>query len=291
MSQFDKKLPRREIAALWSIIGWFANAPIVTSDSDYKAQNLFISLIQSNYGIFPHNISSQNHPPSPKYINVCCQEVKYLASLISSKTIGTSPDLDSLVINIIKTTVELDSKSLHTRSNTSNSISLDAILSKYWCGFLLTPDPKIEGFISCWTPFELSSLLAGDGTTNTLQLSPSTRLLQVCSFMLQVYITIAMPKKAKWNRLYSALDEVISNLQKNALNHKETSVAADEVDAFASAFSSIDEFTREKRVDNPISAYFREVSCYIVISCLIARKHSFSNKIEIGLNKVTRAKV
>jgi hypothetical protein len=113
--------------------------------------------------------------------------------------------------------------------------------------------------------------------------------------MLKAYAALAMPKKAKWKRLSGTLDSLIYSCQKKAQEFEaEPKTAGQDGDfgaAFGSAFPAINEFTCDKRFDSPRDAYFRESSCFLLLSCLIARRHSSSAGVEIALNKKTREQV
>lgn len=296
LKKFGQRISRREIHALWCIIGWFSSSPLLPTDEDGAIINTLLTLmIDNDCGTLPQDIAPLQHPPNPIRIDTCCQEVEWISLLISSKIIGTATDLDSLVTNILSSAVQLGSsdKRLSTLFESYN-FSTNAFVSNNW----RMQDSKTDDRGQCSSLSELSSFLVDNETTKSWCLAPSTRLLQVCYSMLQAYAILAMSKRAKWNRLHRSLIAVISTFQKcaleseansnnNAINPKDNDIGS----AFANVFMKMDEFTHEKRIDSAISAHFRESSCYTIFSCLIARRYSPKAFIELGLNKTTREKV
>lgn len=257
---------------------------------------MLTTILQSNCGIFPSEVTITQLPPNPSHIDTFCREINWVASLISSQSLGKT-DLDSFVTTVIGRAASLESakKRLGTFSGNTDS---NAVVSKYWHELQLHPDNHTS---TCYS-FELSSLLTADEFSKPLCLVPSTRLQQECARMLQAYAMLAMPKKPKWIRLNRALDGIISSLQKDALKsdarekpseEQKNSLNDDIASAFAAQFGDMNEFTRETKVYSPLSAYLRETSCYIILSCLMARKNIDVplTHVDIGLNKSTREMV
>ena len=300
LKKFGQKISRREIHALWCMIGWYSSSPTLPTDLDgAKTRALLTLMIENNCGTLSKVVAPLPRPPDPRHIETCCQEIGWISLLISSKIIGTATDLDSLVTNALNRAVQLSSsdKRLCTLFDTNNNFSANAIVSNYWHSDIIKQSAKTDDR-GQWPSFELPSFLVDDKTAKSWCLAPSTRLLQVCCSMLQAYAALAMSKKPKWIRLHRSLDAVISTFKKDALeseaksndnvnSHQGTDIGS----AFANVFLKMDEFTHEKRIDSPVSAHIRESSCYVMFSCLIARRYSPSAFVEIGLNKGTREKV
>eukprot|EP00804_Cyclotella_cryptica_P012098 CCRYP_009812-RA/>CCRYP_009812-RA protein AED:0.01 eAED:0.01 QI:43/1/1/1/0.75/0.8/5/982/2365 len=290
LSEFGRNIPRREIHALWYMIGYFSSTPTISTYLDCKhTRSILASLIQYNCGIFPKDYFPPHQVPNAFHIDTCCQEIEWTAILISSKSLGHLPDLDSFVVYLIDRAVQLNSRHEIVNSFSSlNDKSVRKILSKYWHCPGMNPDPQVADYRSCMDSFELLSLLVADERSEIWCLPPSTRLVQNCTSMLKVYAELAMSKKAKWNRLSGTVNSLISSLQKKAQECETKPNTAGQNDDFGSAFPAIDEFTCDKRFDSPHCAYFRECSSFMLLSCLIARRHSSSGGVEMALNKKIR---
>ena len=275
-------MPRREIDALWCLVGWFSSTPTLIESDCTKMRHLLTFMIESNCGILTKDVAPNGHPPNPLHIEACCIEIKRIAILISSKSLTT--DLDSFISTLTEKSLQLDSRNKTIDASSSNA-SLDAAMSKYWDEIAISPNPQIENYARCRFTFELSTMLIADTTDETWGLVPSTHLIQTCCYILKQYAMLAMQKKPKWVRFNRSIDAVIINL----LNEKE--VQSKPVDEFAAAFSVIGQLN-QKEV-NSIIPYFRESSCFIILSFLLARigSTSLASHVNIGLNKSTREKV
>jgi hypothetical protein len=282
LGMFEHDIPRREIDALWCMIGWFSSTPTLAMACCTKSIiKLLTLMLQCNSGIFPNNAPPHQLTPDPKHMETCCREIEWVATLISSKSLGEVPDLDSFVIDSFNKAVRLESK--NKKQGTMSSQCNDWFDVMMLNELASTPYPQMEDCTSSIVLFELSSLLVPDETTNW-RLAPSRHLIQTSSLMLKEYTALAMPKKAKWKRFSRNLDAVLSTLKKDAIDSEIKSAGEIGLD-FASAFST-DE-------DNQLSSHLRETSCFIILSCLIARSNSTSatSHVEVGLNKHTREQV
>jgi hypothetical protein len=293
-------------------VGWFANTPTLSNKRlDVYDGSLMSMMTQSSGGILPKDSAFSPLLPNPSHIEQCCLEIGWIATLITSQSLGNKSDLDGFVTYVINKAARLESRAKKPFLS-STKASIDEIVSQFWHGVALKSDPQREDYSCCSFPFELSSLLVPNEMTEALILSPSTPLLQACSLMLQVHAIKATQKKALWNRLWKALDTIITGFKKDALE-SETKTTTPKIDEkkspqdggdlmsqFASLFGSdgkADQVSCEKEVNDSQSAYLRESSCFIILSCMIARSKSNSSLIHlnpdmnIGLNKTTREKV
>lgn len=309
LTGFGNNISRKEIDALWSIVGWFANTPTLWIDYDTtKARSLLSIMTRSSGGILPEDSPSFQLPPNPSHIEQCRHEIGWIATLISSQSltssqsVGNKNDLNSIVTYLIDNAVRLESRAKKPSFSSANT-SVDEIVSQYWNGVVLKSDPQREDYSSCSFHFDLQSLLVPDKTTEKLILSPSTHLLQVCTRMLQVHATKAIQKRAQWNRLYNgdnALVTIISGFKKDAAESDTKTTAAPRIAAnngddvmaqFASSFGSdpkVDQVSRKKEVEDSLSAYLQESSCFIILSCIIAISNSNSSLVRV--DKDTRKK-
>ena len=246
-------------------------------------KSLLAIMIESNCGILTKDAALNRNPPNQLHYEACCQEIERIAILISSKSFTT--DLDIFLAKLIEKALHLDSRNRIIDALSSNAFT-DSAMSKYWDGIPLSPHPQIEDYRThCRFPFELSTVITADKTDETWCLAPSTRLLKSCCHMLKQCATLAMQKKPKWVRFIRAVDALIANLQKEEVTESKP------VEDFAAAFSITSKLNQKE--DDSIIPYFRESSCLIILSCLLAREYSTSSAlhVNIGLNKSTREKV
>jgi hypothetical protein len=277
---------------MWFVICYFSSNPTHATSDDKKTISMLSSIVHSNCGIFPKDQPPSELPAHKEHISTCCKEIEWIATLISCKSLGYLPDLDGFLSDLIQNAVQLESRDNRLCCLTSFSNgSIEQLVRTSWHAACRVED------------VELPSFLVADERSVGWGLAPSTRLLQSCSLALKSYASLAIQKKAKCKRLTGSLNALISAFDNKALEFEANEDAApettvnvtDEVDdfgnAFASAFTEINEFTRDRKVDTPHAAYFRESACCIILSVLSARRESTAAGIDIGLNKATRERV
>ena len=298
LSLWSRGMPRKEVEALWSIIGFATNGPISPSAKDFKhSQSLLSAMMYYNRGTLSKvNANDANQlPPSKDHLDRCSKEISWICNLISSKSFGTLPpnDMDKFVMNIIHKAVMLEASivSLNTLPTVANGI-VDDVVIKLWksssCDVGFVDSDAISH------PNVLDSIFVSSGPNEAWNLTPSTRLLQRCVTLIATYASMIISKKVRWKGFSKLLSSTVAGFEKKAEEFElkpegsknENSVS----DAFARNFSE-DTSTRNSEIVSDGSAFFREIACYLLLGCVMARRNVTVSGVGIALDKRLREQV
>jgi hypothetical protein len=294
-----KNIPRQEINAFWTTIGFFADSSPLPNVEKEKGLAKFVQkLLQSKCGVLPRNLKSTSIPASEIHLDRCLHEIKWLCHLLSNSMLGEVPFEAHFVPGIVKRAISLESSNvmLHLRA-TAPQEKMDRVMRQMWTSSSLgSSDQVLVGL----TYFD--SFFTQNKIDDVWCFAPSTSLSQTCAALVEHYAVVASGKttKAHWNNFASEVDKMASTLVADA-KAADTKMTAgpkssqtnDIGTSFALLFPDLEGFSEKKSSTSPTGAYLRESACFSLLACVIASTRSdvFIPNANIALNKTFREKV
>ena len=291
---YHKNIPRQEINALWSTIGFFATASPTPSKKKEKMLAGFVqSLLQSKCGIFHSNIKIAGFPASEKHLDTCLHEMKWICSLLSRSMLGELSFAANFVPGIAKKAILLESTNvILPMHSTATEEQVDRVMRQMWTSSSLT-----SMYQTCNGP-AFESLFTQSRVDDVWCLAPSTSLSQTCIHLMNIYTVTASKKttRAHWNNFSREVDNLASALVKKATEantRPQPSKSNDVGASFADLFSELEDFSESESTASPTGAFLRETACFALLACISAgtQSDSFIPTQNIALNKRFREKV
>jgi len=294
-----KNIPRQEINALWTTIGFFADAsPLPNKEKEKRLAKFVQKLLQSKCGVLPRTLKSAGIPASEVHLERCLHEIKWTCHLLSNSMLGEVPFEADFVPGIVKRAILLESSnvSLHMRP-TAPQEKMDRVMRQLWTSSSLgSSDQVLVGL----TYFD--SFFTQNKIDDTWCFAPSTSLSQTCASLVECYAVVASGKttKAHWNIFSREVDKLATTLVANAKKADmevkggpKSSQTNDIGTSFAHLFPELEGFSEKEFVASPTGAYLRESACFSLLACVIAstQSDSFIPNANIALNKTFREKV
>ncbi len=298
---FNHKIPREKIEAIWSIIGFCSCCSTLMAQSalDFKQpQMLLARLIFCDCGSLPN--SEQQLPPCRLQVNTCSKEIKWIASLLSSRLLGDLPSMDSFLKQIIAKSVTLEAYdvvlSLLPSAPQAKVNKAVKQLWEYSCvnGVSAEIGSELQAHL-----MDVNSIFSANETNNVYRLSPSSVLLQRCVSLAASYATMTMIKNTRWKSFRTMLLSLASGFVGKALeiesNHGQSNGATIRTDDdYTAMFQSIIESATKIQIEvSPVSSHLREAACYLILSGVVARSqfNAAGEGNNFHLNKALRENV
>lgn len=282
MSKFGHSIPRAEINAVWSIIAFFSDSSSLITYADSKEfRSVLSTLIHYNCSILP-KYTQCNLPTHPSHVETLSAEMNHISVLLSSSILGRLPDLDSFISRIVDEALTLESmdKNLNVLPTMATDGTENRAVMQLWNASDMTQCAQSSRLVQA----DLSKVI-GFEASKAWGLSPSTQLLQNCCVLTKVYASLTLTKKARWKRFSGVLNSLVDSLHRRA-----TDLESKEYDAS-------DDFARHVCGAEFLSlaqdsAYYREASCFLLLSSVIARMNNTQGLgVDIALNKKLRERV
>jgi hypothetical protein len=292
-----KNIPRKEINALWTTIGFFTDvSPLPSKEKEEKVARFVKSLFETPCGVLPRNLKNTGIPASESHLDRCLHEMRWLCQLLSKPMLGNLRFEDSFVPGIVQRAVLLESNSviIHMRP-TAPQLKLDSLMRQLWVSSSLgSSDLNLDGLLS------FTSLFMQNKIDDTWCFVPSTSLMQTCARLLESYAINASGSatKAHWNNYARKVDQLAATLVAKEVDKEENtepkSVEVNDVGASFAHFSPV--LARFGEIDAaacPTGAYLREAACFSKLACVIAgsKSHAFIPTASVALNKRFREMV
>ena len=292
MSHFKNDLPRCEVQALWSILGFVAatDSRSVVKSSDADACWRFASKLALN-GTRACKTKAgsaeddQHLPPSASQLDCCQTEVSFLASLLQASAATKWEKHDTIVVEIFKRAIALQADD-YAVNRASNAKVLPAFENRknemkkmrhLWGGVAAAT----ESLSRVDSAAVYNTLDTGDDAVAKLfgqpAVLPASLISRQCLGLLWAWIHKIPAKKALFNRFVSTVRTLAQFFADQALgaekNEKGTEKSAEAAtpDLFALAFSDAAPAARES-AQNRKSLYMKEVAAYIKIVSAVAVK-------------------
>ena len=310
MKYFKYMLPRREIEAAWSIIGFVSRCAttngLISTPNVKPPQDLLCWLLHCNCGTLPNRddqLPPSNHqlPPSKFQVDTCSKEITWVGTLLSSKMLGDLPLLDSVVKQIIERSVMLEAfdNVLNMLPSSVDQVKIHQAVEQLWRYSCITGSSvKLELDLGIGL---MNSLSMDQGKYDVCSIMPSAVLLQRCVSLAVRYAMITMTKKPRWKgfraillSLASEFDKRASELEEKSENRKAACMGALTADDHCQMMQQIIETaTKLPVVDSAISSHFREAACHVMLAGVVARsRHNAPGEgNHFTLNKDFRDKV
>lgn len=262
------KIPRQEIEAAWSMIGFLSCSAPNSLSSEKHRGHLHRLLSKINYISRCSALHGSQLPPPKLQIDTCTKEMEWVYSLLSSKILAVESSTDEFIQEVIPRAVMLEEfdEVLNLLQTTLPATTKEVIkLWKYSCmtGSSLGVEADIQPDIIN---------LDTDKSRNACSLMPSTALLQRCTSLAATYANMAMAKTNRWDCFRKILLKSVKDFEKEATGLEEkASGTSNTTDAFTAMFQSIEKATEIATVESPVSAHKREAGCYLMIAVVIAR--------------------
>eukprot|EP00986_Skeletonema_menzelii_P008266 scaffold3436_cov156-Skeletonema_menzelii.AAC.13 len=295
---YNKNLPRQEINAIWTTIGFFADASPIPSKKKEKMLAVFVQgLLQSKYGVLSTNTKNTGIPANDIHLDRCLHEIKWVCHLLSKSMLGELSFPANFVPGIVKKAILLESTSviLHMRP-TAPQQKVDRFVTQLWKSSCLGSSDEVLGSLT------FNSLLTQSRMDDAWCHAPSTNLAQACASLIEIYAVDASKRttKAYWNNFSREVDKLASSLAAKAkeadmtVSTRPASTQSNGVGAsFAHLFPELESFSEKDSVSSPAGAFLRETACFSLLACVIAstRSAAFVPTPIIALNKCFREKV
>lgn len=295
---YHKNLPRQEINALWTTIGFFTDASPIPSKKKEKMLAGFVqSLLQSKCGVLYTSTKNAGIPATDVHLDRCLHEIKWVCHLLSKSILGELSFAANFVPGIVKKAILLESTSVvwHMRP-TAPQEKVDRVVTRLWKSSCLGSSDEVLDSLT------FNALLTQNKVYDTWCYAPSTNLAQTCASLFEI-CTVASSKrttKAYWNNFSREVDKLSSSLAAKAkeadMTVKNTRPASQQTTDFGTSFAHLFpelESCEKESVASPTGAFLREAACFSLLACVIAstRSDTFIPTPIIALNKCFREKV
>jgi len=297
---YNKNIPRQEINAMWTTIGFFTDASPLPSKKKEKMLAGFVqSLLQSKCGVLYSGLKSTDIPASEMHLDRCLHEIKWVCHLLSKSMLGELSFAANFVPGIVKKAILLESINviLHMRP-TAPQEKVDGVVRQLWkssCHGSSDQDQILGGVA-------FNSFFTQNKIDDACCFAPSTSLSQACASLIEIYASAASRKttKAYWNNFSREVDKLASSLAVKAKEadmkvkaRPESPQTSDVGTSFAHLFPELESFSEQESVVSPTGAFLREAACFSLLACVIAstRSDAFIPTPNIALNKSFREKV
>ena len=210
------------MAALWGLLAFFGapnSIPEKVSLSRWQIINrLFVGsvlAVESN--------ESPSLPPSESQLSACWNEMTYLRKLLSKGALMSMPSSDSMVVNLIKKAVMLQSDD-YFGNELSRIECLPLIrdekddrkmIARLWKAtsplFFMDPGSVRQSTISLFD-ISFDPRVGGDSAMLQDLFMPTSKILRECCALLPAWIQHIPEKKVRQKRLYSALNSLVESI-------------------------------------------------------------------------------
>jgi len=290
---FKQRIPREEIEAVWSIIG-FASCCTTTTQSkpDIKNVELLLSaLLFYDCGTLSSSQIHEKLPPSKLQVDTCSKEIKWICSLLSSKLLGEVPKMDKLDKQVIQRVVRLEAfVQILDLIPTSSTSKVNKTVKQLWGYSCITESStKLESNLqSSLMNLDISCLT--NSTNNVYSLLSNSVLLRECVSFTAIYDNMVMKKNPVWNGFRTnKLSPLIEMFVKEAVViesdlEKNRSGESSVDDEFAAMFRCIELATEIRIMESPASSHYREAACHLLLVSVLARSKNNSPGKGFNLN-------
>ena len=112
MKQFKSKIPRVEVNALWSTIGFLASARVETTEPTSKSRwRLLYTIMCCETGVLPKSLECcERSRPCDNHIERCELELGYLTSLVARGAMHPLDFTDKIVGTLLKRSIQLQAR-------------------------------------------------------------------------------------------------------------------------------------------------------------------------------------
>ncbi|KAL3791298.1 hypothetical protein ACHAW5_006330 [Stephanodiscus triporus] len=283
---FNHKIPREEIEAIWSIIGFSSCCATLTSQSapDFKQpQMLLARLMFCDCGSLPN--SDQQSPPSRLQVNTCRREIKWIDSLLSTRLLGDLPSMDSFLKQLIEKSVTLEAYDVVlSLLPSAPQAKVNTAVKQLWEYSCVDGASAVIGSELQADLMDMNSIFLANETNSVYRLSPSSVLLQRCAALAASYASMTMIKNTRWKSFRTMLQSLASGFVGKALeieNKVQCNAARIRTDDdYTAMFQSIIESATEIQIElSPTTSHLREAACYMILSGVVARsRHNASGE-------------
>ena len=296
---YEGKIPRREINALWTTIGFFTDAsPLPSKKKEKRLASFVQKLLQSKCGVLPSSLKSTCEPAAGIHLDRCMHEFKWVCHLLSKSMLGELPFKADFVPGIVKRAILLESNSVTLQMRpTASQEKVDRVMRQLWRSSSLGSSDQILVGLTYFDSF-----FTQNNIDDAWCFVPSTSLSQTCASMIELYAAASSRRttKAYWNNFAREVDKLASTLVAKAMeadmkgeSRPKSPQTNDVGTSFAHLFPELDVFSEKESVASPTGAYLRESACFSLLACIIAstQSDSFIPTTHIALNKRFREKV
>ena len=272
LKSMTPKIPREEIDAIWSIIGFLSCCASTRHLCPNNKSVKNVLLMLSHYECGTLSKIEDQLPPTRAQIDACSREVKWASILLRSKMFGDLPDLKSFVKHLLERAVLLESfDAVLDLSPAAPATKVNKAVTQLWnhsCISASDVAPLQADLLNLG-----SSFVASD-TKNVCSLLPSTPLLQQCISLVASYAGLTMREEKKWIELRNVRSTLADGFEKKALKLESMSDGGNQksMDPFAQMFYSIEAATESQIVKSPASSHLREAVCYLMFAGIVARR-------------------
>lgn len=269
LKSFGYKIPREEIDALWSIMGFSSCCTDTNNTKNFKeTKSLLSGIVSYECGTLPS--ADPRLPPPKMMVDTCSKELKWICTLLSSRLLGEVPKMDPFVKQIIERSVmsEAFDAALTLLPTAPRAKVINTAVQQLW-GYSCIAGSSVE--------LE-SDLQAGlmDLVNKVYCLTPSSVLLQQCVSLTDTYSKMTMTKNVRWKDFRTMLESLSSTFVEKALEIEAKSERSNprdsqNRDAFAEMFSAIDIETEIKIVESTASSHLRAAACHLMLAGVVAR--------------------
>ncbi len=300
LMQWKRGLPRKEIDALWSVLGFMANSNLSPTAKDFRQTiRLISSMMHYNRGTLP-KITSQL-PPSKKQLDICSKEINWIRILLDSECPHnhTNEETDKFVLNLVEKAVTLQSQDIHLKEKPEVKVGvIKQALVKLWKSSMpaTVVTNAFDHMINAkYCVNLLSALFMRNEQNEAWCLTPCSNLLQNCVALIATYEKKIISKKLRWKAFFNSLNQLVNKFYEQAklLSSKETEEGNLQSDFGAAFASNFPASSLETSFDNTVRAFLSEAVCFLLLSSIAARKDSNvrANAINIGLDRAFIEKV
>ena len=280
LGSFKRMIPREEIEAIWSIIGYTSCCSTVSTLSapDFKQpQVLLARLVFYDCGSLPDS-TNEHLPPSMMQVNSCAKEIKLIDSLLSSRLLGVLPAMDSFVKQIIEKSVMLEAFDVVLGlMPIAPPARVNKTVKQLWEYSCLNDSLPELGSGLQTDLMDVNFITASNAANCIYSILPSSVLLQRCISLAASYAIIVMKKNIRWKSYRIMLQSLASDFVKRAVEIESTQRHGNagerqSDDTYATMLRSIIESSTEFHVEtSQTSPHLREAACYLIFAGVVAR--------------------
>lgn len=290
---FKTAIPRSEIEAVWSILGYFGRMKSPSSDVGHRWR-LFISLFLSQAGVLGEKaIASSDKtisplPPCNEHLTSCATEIKFLSLLLKSRNLDPLPPNDTIFEKLFMKSVGLQADSLQYDNNARESFlnnyheksEMRTIRNLWESSDLINLESLILTDRS-YTPqdmiqrlfYELSDIRTGE---EILYQGPSSIMIRSCVSLCLAW-ELGCTKKARKIRCNKVVSELVNRLVTEAKSFEQKADLTFEFDRSKTPNSCVDDFARsfsasanvKQNVDPgslAVANFYRETAAFLLLS-------------------------
>jgi len=280
LGSLKRMIPREEIEAIWSIIGYTSCCSTVSTLSapDFKQpQVLLARLVFYDCGSLPDS-TNEHLPPSRMQLDTCAKEIKWIDSLLSTRLLGDLPAMDSFVKQVIDKSVMLEVFDVVLGLlPTASPARVNKTVKQLWEYSCLNGSlPELGSGLQA-DLMDVNDIFATNATNNIYSILPSSVLLQRCVSLAASYAIIVMKKNIRWKSYRNVLQSLASDFVSRAVEIESTQSHGNagerqSDDAYTTMLRSIIESAAEFNVEkSQTSPHLREAACYLIFAGVVAR--------------------